>query len=275
MVRLNILVAILLAAFPVCCQVPGPTATEDSLFRLFERFPALRSTGERQHLDSVILQYMQEKLAEPESFTYRFDSLRKRVGILAADDGKFRIFTWNVPLSAWEHEYHGVIQVYDDRDKTVRVHVLVDRLQDIPDLLHARTGEGMWPGALYYDLRREKHGGEVIYTLMGFNFNDRWSDKKIIDVLYFDSEMDPQFGKAVFNTPSGIQHRVVFEYSGEVAMNLRYNPDLKMIVYDHLSPIEPELKDHPRFYAPDFSYDGYKFRKGMWEHQSDVDVRNR
>ena len=197
------------------------------------------------------------------------------MGILTSRDGLFRVFTWNVPLREWEHEYHGVIQVHDRSSDSLRVHVLVNRLNDIPDLLHAQTGEDMWPGALYYDLRMEKHRKEVFYTLIGFNFNDRWSDKKIIDILHFDGDMNPIFGKPVFRTPAGMQHRVVFEYSGEVAMNLRYNPDLKMIVYDHLSPIEPELKGHPRFYAPDFTYDGYRFKRGLWEYQSEVDVRNR
>jgi hypothetical protein len=42
-----------------------------------------------------------------------------------------------------------------------------------------------------------------------------------------------------------------------------------------LSPIEPELAGHLRFYAPDFSYDGYKWKNGMWIHRSDIDVRNR
>ncbi len=275
MSRLNFILVLLLVAAPGPSQTVRSTATEDSLFRLFERFPTLESVGKMQELNETILDFMLDKLAEPESFAYAFDSLRKRVGILTADDGQFRIFTWNVPLGPWEHEYHGLIQVYDKKDKAVQVHLLVNRITEIPDLLHTQTGCAMWPGALYYNLVMEKHRGEVIYTLMGFNFNDRWSDKKIIEVLHFDSQMIPHFGKAVFSTPAGIQHRVVFEYSGDVAMNLRYNRDMKMIVYDHLSPIEPELKDHPRFYAPDFSYDGYKYRKGMWMHQSDIDVRNR
>ena len=275
MVRLNFLLLMLFAFCTGRSQTLVPTATEDSLYQLFERFPALTSTEDRQALNSTVLKYMQEKLADPESFVYRFDKLRKRVGILTADDGRFRIFTWNLPLSQWEHEYHGIIQVYDRKNKTVQVHLLQNRIDEIPDLLHSQTGCEMWPGALYYDMKREKHGREVIYTLMGFNFNDRWSDKKIIEVLHFDNRQNPHFGKPVFNTPEGIQHRVVFEYSGDVTMSLRYNPHLKMIVYDHLSPIEPELKDYPRFYAPDFSYDGYKYRRGMWMHRSDIDVRNR
>ena len=271
--RILLLIAVLFAANPLLPQSTRPGIAEDSLFLLFEQFQTMGTVEEKQALNASILDYMESCLVLPESFEYRFDSLSKRVGILKAEDMQFRVFTWNIPMGPFTHEYHGIVQVNDQHENTCRVHVLSDR--NIPDLLQTETGKDMWPGALYYDLRRNKHGNEVIYTLMGFNFHDRYSDKKIIEVLHFDNDMNPLFGKPVFNTPSGIQYRVVFEYSGDVAMNLRYNPYMKMIVYDHLSPIEPELRDHPRFYAPDFSYDGYKFKRGIWEYQADLDVRNR
>ncbi len=275
MSRLLIIFVFVLSTSTVLSQDYIPAELEDSLFVLFEQFRKMETPTERKELNETILTYMQENLARPETFEFRFDSLRKRAGILHASDGLFQIFTWNIPLSAWEHEYYGIIQVYDKGTDTCIVYVLHNQTGEILNLLHAGTGADMWPGALYYDMRRNKHGRQVIYTLMGFNFHDRWSDKKIIEVLYFDEEMNPRFGKPVFNTPNGIQHRVVFEFSGEVAMSLRFNPDLEMIVYDHLSPIEPELAAHPRFYAPDFSYDGYKYKKGMWEYRTDLDVRNR
>lgn len=275
MIRLLYIITLLGTALPVWTQTGNPVAFEDSLYGLFERFPRMETREHIQQLNAEILELMSVGLTRPESFEYRFDSLRKRVGILESGDKRFRIFTWNVPLSAYEHEYHGIIQVKRHRQDTCTVHILRNLIGDIPDLLNAETGKDMWPGALYYDLRRNKKGRDVFYTLIGFNFHDRWSDQKIIEVLHFDSQMNPHFGKPVFNTPDGVQHRVIFEYSGDVAMNLRYNPDLKMIVYDHLAPIEPELAGQSRFYAPDFSYDGYKFKRGIWEHREDVDVRNR
>lgn len=275
MKRIVFIIALFLSASHAYPQTGYPAPLEDSLYALFEKFQLMETVEAKQELNARILNYMKEALAQPESFEYAFDSLRKRAGILKSEDNQFRIFTWNIPLSAFEHDYHGIIQVCDQRENSCTVHILRNRINDIGDLLNVQTDKEMWPGALYYDLRRNKNGREIFYTLIGFNFHDRWSDKKIIEILQFDRDMNPHFGKPVFKTPDGIQHRVMFEYSGNVAMNLRYNPDMKMIVYDHLSPIEPELKNHPRFYAPDFSYDGYKFRRGMWEHQEDLDVRNR
>ncbi|MFC2112616.1 hypothetical protein ACFLTA_05040 [Bacteroidota bacterium] len=275
MYRFLIFITFILAVTHVLSQTYIPTKTEDSLFQLFDQFGKIRKVEESQELNDSILVYMQENLVDPITFTYRFDSLRKRAGILDSGDGQFRIITWNIPVSVWEHEYYGIMQVLDKESDSCRVFVLNNQINEIPDILHSETGSEMWPGALYYDIRRNKSGKDVFYTIMGFNFNDRWSDKKIIEALHFDENMDPRFGKPVFNTPDGIQHRVVFEFSGDVAMSLRYNPNMKMIVYDHLEPIEPELAAHPRFYAPDFSYDGYKFKRGMWEYRSDLDVRNR
>jgi hypothetical protein len=271
-----ILISILsLAALPASAQVHAPAPAEDSLYNLFQKFRISRDAEEMQSRNVIIMEYMSKILKDPKSFAYRFDSLKKVAGILESPDGLFRIYTWNVPLNFYMHEIHGIIQVKIPAKDSCEIHILENQLDAIPDVLHAETDKSSWPGALYYEMRRNKSGKQVFYTLMGYNFHDRWSDKKIIDVLHFDEELNPSFGKAVFDTPEGLQHRVIFEYSGEVAMNLRYNPDLKMIVYDHLSPIEPELAAHPRFYAPDFSYDGYKFRRGIWEHRSDVDVRNR
>jgi hypothetical protein len=259
----------------VFSQPKGPVPLEDSLYQLFQEFQVLQEPEERSRHNQDILEFMRCSLLRPETFRLRFDSLRKMAGILDSPDGLFRIFTWNIPLGPFIHEIHGVLQVKNPQENLCKIYILSDRFDSIPDLLHRETGPAEWPGALYYDIRRDKYRKEVVYTLMGYNFHDRWSDKKIIEILHFDPDTTPRFGKPVFSTPDGIQHRVIFEYSGDVAMNLRYNPDLKMIVYDHLSPIEPELEAHPRFYAPDFSYDGYKFRKGIWEYQADLDVRNR
>jgi hypothetical protein len=280
--------------FPQTSQIAD---AEASLQQLFEQVYLAESSGLKKQLNDSILREMNRILQHRESFEYPFDSLT-RIGNLRSPDNTFRLYTWNVPVSGFEHEYYGIIQYNSGRGKACRIHVLQDQKESVSDPLHLTATVENWPGALYYQVLRNKTGRNVIYTLIGFHFNDRFSDKKIIDVMYFDENGKPRFGKPVFNTENGIQHRVIFEYSGEVVMNVRYNQDMKMIVYDHLSPIEPELLDHPRFYAPDFSYDGYRFiepelldhprfyapdfsydgyrfKGGMWIHQSNIDVRNR
>ena len=258
-------------AFP---QSDPQIEVEKRLGILFERMHSVEGDDDKRQLNDSILQEMTTSLALPGSFNYPFDSL-KRMGMVRSPDQAFRIFTWNVPLSGFRHEYHGILQLDAGRKSTCQVFVLRDGSRKLEDLIHAEAGYEDWPGMLYYQVLRHKTGREAVYTLIGYHFHDRFSDKKILDVLYFDEGGQPVFGRPVFQTEKGVQHRVIFEYSGEVVMAVRYNADLKMIVYDHLSPIEPELEGHQRFYAPDFSYDGYRWKSGMWIHQSDVDVRNR
>ncbi len=259
---------------PVFPQTDSLTENENILKELFEQLFLSGSDVEKKQMNDSILQVMPRLLISTGSFDFPFDSLQM-IGKVRSPDNVFRIFTWNVPLSGFVNEYHGIIQVVAGKKPSCQVFVLKDQARKLEELLHSETTAETWPGMLYYQVLRHKAGRDVLYTLIGYNFNDRYSDKKIIDVLYFNENQEPVFGKPVFTTENGIQHRVIFEYSGEVVMTVRYNPDLKMIVYDHLSPIEPELAGHQRFYAPDFSYDGYKWKSGMWIHQSEIDVRNR
>ncbi|MBL7915546.1 MAG: hypothetical protein JNL49_10925, partial [Bacteroidia bacterium] len=55
---------------------------------------------------------------------------------------------------------------------------------------------------------------------------------------------------------------------------LRYEEKKKMFVFDHLSPASPSAKGQFRYYGPDFTYDGYRFKKGLWYYKSNLDMRN-
>jgi hypothetical protein len=241
---------------------------------LFQNLYLQETDQAKKSLNRDILEYFSTVLENEESFKYRFDSLTM-IGILTAPDESFRIFTWNIPMEGFTHEYHGLIQRPGGKNEDCKVYRLSNGIPLGENMNNNSYTHEQWPGALYYEIQRNRHAGEVFYTLLGFHFNDRFSDKKVIEAIYFSDEGEVIFGKPVFETGQGLQHRVIFEYSGETVLTLRYNHDMRMIVFDHLSPIEPELAGHPRFYAPDFSYDGYRFRRGFWEYQADLDVRNR
>jgi hypothetical protein len=131
-----------------------------------------------------------------------------------------------------------------------------------------------WWGALYYQVLVNKYKGKRLYTIIGLDMNDMYSNKKVIDVLTFNDGNVPVFGSPVFRHEEKLKNRIIFEFAEDVVMTIRYNDKVKMIVFDHLSPIDPALRNSPRFYAPDSSYDGLRFRKGVWEYVPDVDVRN-
>jgi hypothetical protein len=78
-------------------------------------------------------------------------------------------------------------------------------------------------------------------------------------------------GMPVFN---GSRKRVVFEYTRQASMLLRYVAEQNLIVFDHLAPPDDKMKDRPETFGPDLSYDGYKLKNGRWDYVENLDMRN-
>ena len=249
---------------------------EDSLHRAFESLYALGGDEERKAKSVEIARYFGEVLHDPGSYDYPFDSLT-RIGKVFSPDRRLRAITWNVPLSDGTHAYYGFIQYLRRKWGKKMVLYPLEELSSYPE--HTETAvfdTRHWPGALYYEIRVNKHAGKAYYTLFGFDFNDMYSNKKVLDAVTIDRDGSLRFGAPIFVTADGkVQTRVIFEYSANAVMTLRYDPSLKMIVFDHLSPIEAGLEGVYKFYGPDFSYDGFVFTDGKWHYRSDLDVRNR
>jgi len=43
---------------------------------------------------------------------------------------------------------------------------------------------------------------------------------------------------------------------------------------DNLAPAQSFYRGVHRYYGPDFSYNAYHFKKGYWELEQDIDLRN-
>ena len=84
----------------------------------------------------------------------------------------------------------------------------------------------------------------------------------------------PQLGMSVFDGNTKTRKRVVFEYTRQASMLLRYVPEQHLIVFDHLSPPDKKLKDKPQTYGPDMTYDGYKLTNGRWQYVQNLDMKN-
>jgi len=263
-------------SFGVGAQDASFTKLVKTEIDLYNKFTALHKYADEAQKDMVnsnILEELESLLALPMSFNYPFDSLRW-IGKIYSPDLKFRLITWNIPSADGTHTYYGFIQIPQKKGKPCLVIRLKDRSLEIntpeTDILSAET----WWGALYYEIIMNKYKGIRMYTLFGLDLNDRYSNKKVIDILTFNDDNVPVFGLPVLQMDGKTKNRVIFEFAEDVVMTIRYNGDSKMIVFDHLSPIEPALRNNPRFYAPDSSYDGFRFRKGIWEYVPDLDIRN-
>jgi len=248
---------------------------EDSMKSLQYLRINARSDKEKDEANSQLFALMNKALLVPGSFNYPFDSL-KTMGFCTASDKQIRIISWDVPKSGCNFGYYGFIQSYNTRKKKYDLFVLEDHSADIPNPKTAICTPNKWIGMLYYKIINEK--GSKIYTVLAWQGYNKLVTHKIIDVITFNNEGIPSFGKAVYmklpSTFKGSQKRIIFEYSAQVSMSLRYDPAKHMILFDRLGPIDEGLQGQHQYYGPSFDVDGLLWKNGAWEYVKDVQARN-
>jgi len=203
------------------------------------------------------------------AFDYPFDSL-KFLGKISSDDEKIRIMTWNLPLSDGTNRYYGFI-IFRPSNNETKVFRLTDTSHILTGAEFTEQTIDTWYGCLVYDIIDTRYSGDTWYTLLGYDPDNIFTTRKLIDILWF-RDGKPLFGKPVLQYKKQLQHRIFFEYSARAQMTLTWNQAMDMIVFDHLAPSSPAYQGNFRYYGPDFSYDGLKFEKGIWELHENIDV---
>jgi len=240
---------------------------------LFDSISNNTNDSENEQVNKTIIENLEQVLIIDGSFTYSFDSL-ENLGKISSSDGKLRIYTWNLPYFNGTHKYFGFIQFMPKRKTDILLYKLLDQSEILESPEGLILADTSWFGALYYEIIEKEYNDTIYYTLLGFDFNNFLTKKKIIEILYFKDGEIPVFGKPLFKYQNELRSRIIFEYSSKASMGLKYNKELKMIVFDHLSPLKPSYEGLYMFYGPDFSYDGFKFNNGIWNEVLDIDVRN-
>jgi hypothetical protein len=201
--------------------------------------------------------------------------LKKFKVMLESEDKQVRIFTWDVKANDGTHTYYGFVQAYHRKSKKYEVYELRDKSETIKDPENALLDNTKWYGCYYFSLVEVKYKKKKYYVLLGWDGNNRNTNKKIIDVLTLNDKGFPKFGDAIFADEKGkIKKRIIFEYKAGLTMSLRYDTDAPGIVFDHLSPSDPNLEGMYSYYGPDFTYDMLAFKDGKWQYIKGVDARN-
>ena len=169
---------------------------EDSLKYYFSLIVTEKNDFEKEALNDKVLQCFREFLKLEDSFLHEFDSL-KNIGLINSPDNKIRIITWNLPYYDGTHKYFGFIQ-YKKSKKTVLTYELKDNSDRINTPEFAILNHTNWYGALYYKIIINKYKGNTYYTLLAADLNDILTKKKLVEILYFNRDNMPVFGKAVF-----------------------------------------------------------------------------
>jgi len=243
---------------------------EDSLSRLGKQIINNTEEMDRKNANYQFIKTLVSALKISNSFLYTFDSV-KTVRIINSPDNRFRIITWFVRNDDESYRFYGAIQM--NTGGKLKLYPLNDyspMMQAPQDSVGDNT---KWFGAQYYDMIRV-NGEKQYYVLLGWKGYTDKATKKVIEVLSFNRNNQPFFGASVFDGSKN-KKRIVFEYTRQASMLLKYEPEKDLIVFDHLSPPSDKLKNSPESFGPDLSYDGYKLENGRWKFLEDLDMRNK
>src|SRR5665213_1255632 len=242
---------------------------EDSLTSLGKQFINDDNEMDRKNANYAFIKTLVSALKIPNSFLYPFDSV-KSVSILNSPDNRFRIISWPVINDDGSYRFYGTIQI--NTGGNLQMFPLDDYSPFMKHPEDTITDNRKWYGAEYYKII-PVYSPKLYYVLLGWKGNTAVSTKRVIEVLSFKDDK-PVLGLPVFDGSGKTIKRVVFEYTRQASMLLRYDPAQNLIVFDHLSPPEPKLKDRHETYGPDMSYDGYKLKNGRWVYEAGLDMRN-
>ncbi len=279
--------------FSFLCLTVAAQEQQDSLGQLFgETYQQLRdlqkkvfySRTEKERLEAnrAFLEQWEKIVDLPEALTYRFDGLTD-VAILTSPQSRLRVITWNIPKDDGTQLYFGFILVTNKilvkkglfRNKYQDEYSVYRLLDKSPIIKNPETHVGTadkWFGMLYVQM--VVCDGYI--TLIGWDGNDKLTQRKFIDVLYFKEDGSPVFGKDVFDIPKKAVKRMMFEYSSDITMSVKYIERTGQIVFSHLAPRErgDVLEGQYQFYGPDAEFDGLEQKSDRWVFVANIDIRS-
>lgn len=250
---------------------------EDSLKNLGLTFSSDTIQENRTQANYAFIKILVNSLKEKNSFNYPFQDIQDFVSVKKSEDNKFRIFSWFTQNDDGSYRYFGAIQM--NNPTKLELYPLLDNTQSLKTSLSisdTTLTTNQWYGAAYYHILPVLGIKDPYYILFGWKGKNMETSSKIIETLRF-KDGKPEFGIAVLeNAPksNAFSKRIVFNYTKEASMMLRYAKDDKLIVFDHLVASNDQSKQLTDLYAPDLSYDGYKFKFGKWIYQENLKLKN-
>lgn len=215
-----------------------------------------------------LIPLLKEALSIPNSFNYAFTKI-ENIAIQKPLDGAFRIFTWQLYINNAEYKYFGYVQLNRPKPPVLE---LTDESQKLRDSEKEALAPSRWFGAIYYNVKEFKTKDGMKYLLFGYNANDTIEKIKLCDVLVLRGGQI-KFGAPVFEIADikGARkqklHRLILSYSADASMRLNFDPELNIIIHDHLEQIGTKNANVPFTYVPDGTYEAFELQKeGVWSH---------
>ncbi len=219
------------------------TVREDSLMTLRRMTLQAEDQFVRFNVNEMLIDYWMETLKVQGSADYSFPNIDSMY-MVTSPDKNLRIITWHMLNEDFRYDFFAVVQVYSERRERHIVYELHDKMDQFPNPEYERLRDGDWIGAIYYDIIEVKRSagffdrlfnrGRTYYTLLGWNGNDLRTDIKLIEVAMVQSNGDIVFGHPLFRTHDPRLRRIIFEYSSQAPLSLRYEYQF-MVVEDNRS----------------------------------------
>jgi hypothetical protein len=244
---------------------------EDSMKTYALKMIREESASKRFSADSIFIRMLVRSLRTPNSFYYPFDSLIT-VSHIYAPDSSFRIFSWQFTRDDEHYRQRAAIQMKTE-DGSLQLHPLIDMSDFTPAPQDSVRTAQNWIGAIYYGMVMKTFNDKKYYTLFGFDDNNMRSTKKWIEVLTFNQEGKPVFGGPYFlirDTTNKVKEtylkpvRFCLEYKKNGGARVNYDPELDMIIFDHLVSESNQRGDKAYDMVPDGDYQGFKWENGHW-----------
>ncbi|MCA1756560.1 MAG: hypothetical protein LC649_03775 [Bacteroidales bacterium] len=240
--------------------------------RLFLAAAYETDDNRRRQISDSLIAVTGEYLSSDIPFEHIYSDIRY-MGYYMASDSLVKIVSWNIPLNDGSNSYICFVVRRTGEEK--HIYLLRGERGTLTIDQHQQFALEEWYGALYYDIIPFKSDNSVLYLLPGLDMNDLYTNGKVIEIMGFGSDGIPYFGDKVIRSGDSIISRMLFRYSSNSSMMLRYESEREWMVFDHLSPAEPAFSGVYSYYGPDSSYDALELRGGEWVHIRDVDLRNR
>jgi hypothetical protein len=222
----------------------------------------------RFRADSFFTRGFVQALKIKNSFYYSFDSI-KTFSQLYSPDSSFKIFTWQLMKDFSYYRQKGAIQLKTN-DGSLKLFPLFDFSEFTTAPNDSVRDARHWIGAIYYKITLKTFGNKNYYTLIGSDENDERTNKKWIEVLWFDENNQPHFGGKFFSYPANDLtkpkapvYRFVLEYKKDGGARMNYDPFYDAIIFSHLTSESDDINNKSTL-IPYGDYEGFRWINGKW-----------
>lgn len=218
--------------------------------------PANRTIAQSKFASSLV-----KSLNEDADFKYDMSNL-PWISQKMPVDSSFRLITWQVKQKDESFAHYGLVQA-----KGSPTILLKDQSKELGISEYEELRKDNWFGALYYDMKYVPQGN--YYLLFGFNGTSGEEYKKLVDVLSFDINNEPIFGKEIFvidstGTRPDIKTRISVGYSPTTVVACRLTENGETIMHDYTTPEITGFDGSKIGKVPDGTYVAYYKEGAKW-----------